>query len=316
MIAWLEQQRNVNAANPFFLWVHCWDPHTPYQPPADSAARFYSGDPKSRDLPQLRDHPSIRKHKWLKDVTDPDYPQAMYRAEIHEMDRQIGRLLDYLDETGLRHSTGIVVVGDHGENLGEHDQFFNHYFIFEQTLRVPLIMRFQGYPRGLRVEQQVCQLDIVPTIAKIYGLTLGHELQGLSLLRTLEGQPDPALAKRVVFVHEHGKNRQIAVRDHDYKIVYTIETTDRPPLLARRGDVWLFDLARDPGERHNLAADHPELVKKYRPFIRPWMALGLQRGDEAKPLTDPQRDHLRSLGYLDEQEDNTPAERKKGPDGK
>lgn len=302
-VAWLGE----HGARPFFMWVHYFDPHAPYQPPAEVAAQFYTTDPDAGAGPDLRQlHPSIRKHAWLAGVRDLAFPRVMYQAEIHETDAHLGRLLEQLDALGLQRSTGVVVVGDHGENLGEHEMYFNHYFVFEPALRVPLIVRMPGFPPGVRVAPRVGHLDIVPTLAELYGLTIHHRLGGVSLAASLRGQRSPALDERSVFVHEHGKNRQVAVRDGRFKIVYTIDdiTADRPPLRAAPGEVWVFDLESDPGELRNVAAEHADLVERHRARVRPWFELGVQNETEqpAAPLDERQRQSLKGLGYIDEDE--------------
>lgn len=321
-IEWLDA--NGGGDKPFFIWVHYWDAHAPYSPPKDVLAEFYKGNPKQPGKPLIRnEYPSMKKSAWLTGVTDPEYPQALYKAEVRFMDTNIGRLLAYLDKKGLTDKTGVVLVGDHGENLGEHEMYFNHYFTFESSLRVPFILRMPGMPAGVKVEAQVTQIDIAPTVAELYGVDLHNNLRGVSLVKSLKGDSDVALAERKVLVHEHGNNRQIVIREGDFKVIYSITPfKTHPPLNVEAGEIWVYDLAKDPTESTNVASAHPELVEKYRGYVKKWFDLkgtGSAGDDDDEESLDPQRrEALKGLGYVDDEEepDETPAKGKGKPSGK
>lgn len=314
-IEWLEQ----NSDQPFFIWVHYWDPHAPYSPPKELIPKFYQGNPKEKGKPMIRDvYPSMKKSGWLVGVTDPEYPMALYRAEVNYCDTHIGRLLDYLDKKNLTNRTGIVLVGDHGENLGEHEMYFNHYFTFESSLLIPYIMRFPDFPANVKVSARVTQLDIAPTIAELYGLDLNNNLRGVSLVKSLKGQPNEALDARRIMVHEHGNNRQIVIRDGEIKIIYTITPfRTHPPLHVDAGEIWVYDLAKDPEEKNNIAREHPQLVDKYKPYVQRWFDLkgtGSAGGDDDAPRRiSPEREQaLKAMGYMEDEDDDAPPARSKG----
>lgn len=308
-----------NETEPFFIWVHYWDPHAPYAPPKNLLSKYYQGNPKAPGKEEIRKHPSIQKSKWLTGVTDLEYPMALYKAEVNYTDLHIGRLLKYLDEKGLAETTGIVLVGDHGENLGEHEMYFNHYFTFEPSLRVPFIMRMPGLKPGVKVSERVTQLDIAPTIAELYGIEFKNPLRGVSLASAMKGEKDAALSSRQVFVHEHGNNRQIVIRDGDIKVIYSITPfKTHPPLHVEAGEVWVYDLSRDPTESKNLAEIRSDLVEKYRPYVQKWFDLkgtgSMSEDEDARPnLTPAQKKALEGLGYMDdpdEEEDEAPVKGK------
>lgn len=142
--AWLEQHH----AEPFFLFVHYFDPHAPYRAPEEFAERF-SGDP--------------------------------YAAEIAYTDDQLGLLLEKLSALGHYDDTLIVITSDHGESLGEHDEETHSFFIYQSTAHVPLIMRVPGQAAGVRIAEPVSIIDIAPTILAISDMEVPARMQGIDL---------------------------------------------------------------------------------------------------------------------------------------
>jgi arylsulfatase A-like enzyme/Flp pilus assembly protein TadD len=143
-IAWLEE--NYKAR--FFLWVHYYDPHAPYDPP-EPFKRLYAKDP--------------------------------YSGEIAYMDQEVGRLLDWIGQHGLGSRTLVLAIGDHGEGLGEHGEKYHGIFLYDSTLHVPFIMAGPGVPAGEVVRRQVRSIDLMPTVMGFLHLSSGPDTQGVSL---------------------------------------------------------------------------------------------------------------------------------------
>ncbi len=293
---WLEEPADA----PFFLWVHYFDPHGLYQPPPDVAAEFYQGDRESGDRPKIAEHEFFSRKKfprrlikWLGDTRDPDYPRAMYAAEIHTVDRQLGRLLAGLEQAGLAQDTVVVVVADHGESLGEHGIYYGHDGIYEQQLKIPLIIHVPGLA-ATRSDALVTTLDLAPSIGELTGIRLRRESSGLSLVPLLRGEDDPAFAARRRFVHQHAKNHAVALREDGWKLIWPIYKRD--PVLPNQPE--LYHLREDPDELVNLAAAQPERVRAMREQLRPWIELGRVKRGDAPALDEAALEHLRALGYL------------------
>jgi len=151
-IDWLE----THGDRPFFLFLHYYDPHMPYEPPEPFATEM-RGDP--------------------------------YAGEIAYADASIGRVLDRLRQLGIYDSTLIVVTGDHGEMLGEHGEETHTYFVYEGAVRVPLVIRLPGQSVARRVTQPVGLVDITPTVAGLLDVRLPDEVQGRDLSPLLRGEP-------------------------------------------------------------------------------------------------------------------------------
>src|SRR5258708_4039235 len=144
------------SGQPFFAWVHLYDPHDPYDPPEPFRSAF------------------------------ADRP---YDGEIAFDDEVIGRLLDRLDALDVRHSTIVAVVGDHGESLGEHEEATHSPFVDEATLRVPLIIAFRGrLPSGRRVAPLVRTVDVAPTLLALAGRPPLAGIDGETLALLIEGR--------------------------------------------------------------------------------------------------------------------------------
>jgi arylsulfatase len=157
----------------FFTWVHLFDPHGPYSPPSPWDTAYYSGDPRDSSHTSMADTKGIADYlkPSLDGITDADWVGAQYAGEVSSVDEQIGRLLEWLDDTGLVDNTLVIVVGDHGESLGENDVWFNHGGdLDESAIRVPMMMRYPGrIDPGMVVDAPVGVVDIAPTVRAFFG---------------------------------------------------------------------------------------------------------------------------------------------------
>ncbi|NUQ01583.1 MAG: sulfatase, partial [Armatimonadetes bacterium] len=155
-----ELERLAGGEQPFFLFLRHMDPHSPYLPPAPFDKMFYSKDSTDPNLPDTM--APVREFKPFADylmswmppgVRDIEYANCAYDSAVAYMDSCIQRIFTRLDELGLRDNTIVVINGDHGETLDEHDCWFDHHGLYEPTLTVPLIIRYPGHvPAGQRVD--------------------------------------------------------------------------------------------------------------------------------------------------------------------
>jgi len=292
------------AQAPFFAWVHYWNPHTMYDPPAEDFERFYTGDPTQGTGPQIASEPFFQQAtdfgigaqlaRWLGAVRDPAWGRAKYTGELHYTDRQVGRLLSALTSHGLAEDTVIVIAADHGESLGEHGIFYAHVGVYEEVLRVPLMIHTPG-EAPVRSAVPVWTLDIAPTIAELLATPLAHEPAGLSLVSALRGEPDAALLERDRFIHHHGGDRAIAIRDGRWKMIWPVGTDDR----VLGATVELFDLEEDPAERNDLSAARPEVVARLRAAIQPWLDGVSHAAPPSRRVTPEIREQLEAMGYVE-----------------
>jgi arylsulfatase A-like enzyme len=288
------------AAEPFFLWVHYFDPHTIYDPPAEIARQYYSGQREAGEGPRIADKwyfqargaKSLRR--WLGDTRDPAFGPAMYAAEIHYMDREIGRLLAGIAELGAEDRTVVIVVADHGESLGEHEIYYDHAGLYEQILRIPLIMHVPGMAPS-QIDATVSTLDLVPTISELMGIRMQHATSGMSLLRLLKGGEDRAFSSRPL-IHQNAHNHAVAVRHDGWKLIWPINR--QHAVLPSQPQ--LFDLSSDRGELNDLAASDTDRVARLRLLLEPWIQLGVVKRGRPAHLDDAALEQLQALGYVDD----------------
>jgi choline-sulfatase len=254
-LAWLGEK----SEKPFFAWVHLYDAHAPYTPPEPFRTR-YAGSP--------------------------------YDGEIAEVDAQVGRLLAELDSKGLAANTVVAVVGDHGEELGEHGELTHGLLVYEPSLHVPLILRAPGVlPAGWVVEAPVSLVDLAPTLAALLGhplpATPGRTLDGRDLSGNLRERREPAaedLYAESLYGTSFGWSPVFALRRGEMKYI----AAPRPEL---------YDLRHDPAESTNLEA---RLTGESHELATRLAALAGSSGEAAAPaeMDAEARSRLLSLGYL------------------
>ncbi len=294
---------------PFFAWVHFYDPHTPYSAPPPYPQHFYKGDPWSGDGPPIETDPAfalspVVSREQFTGLRDLSYPWEMYRAELRYTDDQIARLVARLKDEGLYDDTAIVIVADHGESFGEHDIYYSHFSLYDTNLVIPLVVRFPGFPVGVRSGATVTHLDLAPTLTAAFGISMdpvaASGFPGTSLLGALR-EDDSALQGRETFVHEHAYNNQVAVRRGPWKAIFRIVPSDYDIPEEQ-----LFHTDRDPGETRNLARRERDRLAEMRSVALRWIEQGAWTHSNEAPASEADRrafeenrERLRRLGYLD-----------------
>lgn len=290
-IEWLRDHRDER----FFLFVHYWEPHTPYLPPL-RYRKFY---PTDRDpfsgpdtMARARRQPiwGMFHDIWfdkLGPVRDADYISSLYDAEVLHADEGAGGLLQALSELGLDDETMVLVMGDHGESLTTHDIYFDHHGLYEETVRVPLIVRWPGHaPKGLRVQPMVTHADLLPTICEAANARKPDRLDGQSILGLMRGEHEPIRTE--VHACECTWQAKWCLRTQAHKLILSREP-DRHGMPMRE----LYDLAADPGETRNLAEQETELTEQLSRRLEEWIACSMAKAGRA---VDPLIEQGISLG--------------------
>ncbi len=256
-VAWLDERP---ADRPFFLWLHLFDPHDPYTPPEPYKS---------------------------------SYPDRPYEAEVAYTDSLVGSFREQLTERGLLDESLVVLTADHGEGLGDHNESFHGFFVYDSTVRVPLIVRAPfGDLGGTTVDQPVSHVDLVPTVLEALGRTAPDSIQGESLL--------PLMLGRSVEVE-----RQVYSESY-----YPLLHYGWAPLqaLRRAGHKYidaptpeLYDLTADGGEQTNAFRRDRELASDLAGRLEA-LREAIERGD-SEAARQPDIDEaalaqLEALGYL------------------
>ncbi|HKS76150.1 MAG TPA: sulfatase-like hydrolase/transferase [Terriglobales bacterium] len=259
-LAWLSQ----NHTNPFFVWVHLYDAHDPYDPPEPFKTKYKS---------------------------------QPYDGEIAYADSAVGKLLDTLREHNLYDGTLIALMADHGESLGAHGENTHGIFLYDETLHVPLVVKLPGNrDAGTRVETRAQLVDVTPTILQIAGIQAPKEIQGESLLKLL---PVPG-EKQAVIDRPAYSETDYPRRAFGWSSLRALRTGKY--LYVASPDRELYNQETDPAELHNLASDSKAVAQTLGSQLDAFREKTSQTLVElAKP--DPeQMKKLQALGYVASEE--------------
>ncbi len=250
-LAWLDQR----SQKPFLLWAHYFDPHAAYTPPSP-----------------------YREH----------YASNPYDGEIAYVDAELGRLLAGLERLGCRDNTIVVVIGDHGESLHQHDEATHGYLLYEETMRVPFILqcgdRLGG---GSERSERVSQVDLVPTVLALLGIDAPAGIDGVDLAR-------PNSEARVCYGETyHGK------MEYGWAALFSIYDDDLKYVHGPHPE--LYDLERDPQELTSLYEQQPDRAAELHERLAAWFDTELGSGavpSPSKQLSETEMARLASLGYV------------------
>ena len=244
--------------DPFFLWLHYFDPHNPYYAP-EAFRKKFKGSP--------------------------------YHAEVAYVDEQIGRLLEGLKRLSLDQDTVIVLTADHGEGLDDHGEPTHSYFVYDSTMRVPLILWAPDrLPGGNRISSLARTIDILPTVLELLGIPAPDELDGQSLLRMMKGAPDsqdrPAYGEATRFAATFNLPTLRYLSRGDWKYIHKTNPE-------------LYNVKEDPDELTNLANQHPDRVSQMRDELEALLTDQPNADTSAQAEIDSQiAAELIALGYV------------------
>ena len=288
----LDALRNLHGSgDPFFLFVHYFDPHYDFlRHPEIGFAPVSAG--------RLRGDETIQQIRQLESPTEEelDFLLALYDEEIRFTDDGIGRLLGELDRLGLTDETIVVFTADHGEEFWEHGRVGHGRTLYQELVHVPLVIRAPGGARGRVVARPVTNVAVAPTVLDLLGLPTDVAFQAASLapeIRPTERADEIGEAEFPVFAE---------VEYDRFARFYSI-VGNRFKLIQNRNDetVVLHDLAEDPGETTDVAAEHPDVVERMRTMMGHLVSALERRPVAARdgPMTEEREKLLRGLGYVD-----------------
>lgn len=255
LLPWLREHLDA----PFFAWIHYWDAHHPHIPP-------------------------------------PPYNQLfrhdLYQGEIAFVDANLGTIIRELERAGVWDRTVVVVVGDHGEGRGEHNEESHSMLAYNTTLQVPLLIRVPGQPGGVRISERVGTVDISPTVSELLDVGGDPAFQGRSLTG-LMGIGDGPTEPRTYYAEtlsprlSYGWGELRAIYDGPYKYIHGPEPE-------------LFNLDQDPGERQNLLSTEPDRAGRLLDDLKGFLAHYSDQGaaSATAEVDTETRQRLAALGYI------------------
>jgi arylsulfatase A-like enzyme len=298
-----EQWLEANADAPFFLWLHTYEPHTPYRRQLYTAGMERGVLEPTFEVAAAAVAGAGGSGSRLGE-TELAFIRALYDGGVTVSDQYIGRLLDTLDRLGLDDDTLIVVTSDHGEDLGERSppRPGNHgHALWDELLLVPLIVfdPTREYPVR-RVPFQVRLIDVMPTLLDILGAPFSEPMHASSLLPLMLGEESSGRPAWSVIDPQpkSGRSQQFAIRSETHKLILT------PALDENEDDsIALYDLANDPQESRNIADSAPATAQALRASLAEVRAERSLRGDpdyrSKRAIPPPVKRRLRALGYIE-----------------
>lgn len=251
----------VNHKKRFFSWIHFFDPHQPYRPPDEYI-------PKG----------------WEKD------PLKLYDGEIEFVDKYVGKIIEDLKTAGILNKTLVIIVGDHGEAFGEHQEHGHSIFCYNENLKVPLVFFNEDIFENSLIKSRVNLVDIMPTILDFLGMAVPGDVQGKSFLTMLQGEEEKE--ERTFYVESmYGKEEMnwaplTGIIDGNYKYISIPEPE-------------LYDLGNDKSERDNIFRKKINVARKYDKKLKDIILKYSDVGEKSKrKLSDEDIKHLKSLGYI------------------
>jgi arylsulfatase A-like enzyme len=272
-VALPELDRLAAKREPFLLFLRHMDPHAPYLPPAPFERMFYHGNELDRKNKSMQGVMAFKPFRdffasWMPPgITDKDYVIAQYDGAIAYMDAAIQRIFTALEARGLAENTIVVVNGDHGETLYDHECYFDHHGLYEPTLVVPLIIRYPGrLPAGRRVRGYNQHKDLAPTLLDLAGIERDDiAFDGRSLLPMVRGEVASHASE--FYITECTWMRKHGWRTPQWKLILALE-----PDFHFKPPVELYNLVEDPQENHNLADSQPQVVAALQERMEAWIA--------------------------------------------
>jgi len=282
-LTWLDELPDANR--PFFLFLHYFDAHEPYDPPEPYRSRFAPHE----------------------DATEQGTLNSAYDASIAYQDFEMGRFLDGLEDRGLSENSIVVVLGDHGQGLMEHGIEYHGRTIYEEQVRVPLVIRWPGrILPGHQVDSPVALLDLMPTLFDLLSLeSPGNDWRGQTLTSISHNKIEFHPSDRPVFLFRRhyapapksaqSTNMQsvagelYGIRRGRWKYIYGREEKRRE----------LYDLDVDPNESHNRVSAEPRKTAELHAELEEWISSRRDTSDAAGELSNLDRARLQALGYTD-----------------
>lgn len=255
---WLDK----NASDQIFCWLHFFDPHLPYDPPSPFKEEFL------------------------------DSP---YDGEIAYMDYYVGKTIEKLREKDILDKTLVILVGDHGEAFGEKEVAGHGVFLYDVTMKVPLIFYAENhFPPGKAVKARVRLIDLMPSILDMLNIPMNKEIQGISLLPYIEGRRKENLSSYVETYYpkeNYGWSELIGLIDGDWKYIQAPKEE-------------LYNLKKDPEEKINVFQRERKVASEKKDKLKEMMkSYSSEISTEKREMTAEEKERLRSLGYVDLAED-------------
>lgn len=285
---------NRRPPRPFFLFVHYFDAHDPYDPPAPFAPNGY--DPELGYIMKNGLVERVLKEGVPLTAAESARLKAGYDGEISFMDHHFGLLMQRLEEEGVMSNALVAVTSDHGESFGEHGLIFHGHELYDHLTRAVLLLSGKGVPRGMTAKLPVAGVDLTPTLLDLAGIPGPAGMEGRSLAPVLEGgelEPRP-LFSEIFSGKSNFPDMEAFAETH-----FAVELEGWKLMMNEGGGSRLFDLRADPDETRDLSSSNPEEAAKLGDLLEGYLSLIKKGGEESdSEEEDEVLERLKGLGYV------------------
>lgn len=303
---WIEKQHASNR--PFFAMLNLNGAHMPYAPDTSVRLKFSPESYPPTRAARAREIVGMWKSlagELVLDDLDYQIMREYYEAEIHMVDRLVGRLVKRLVDLGIHDETLIIVTADHGENIGEHGRIDHLFSMHETTIHIPLVVRYPARFTAGRVDTDLAsQVDVMPTVLDVLGLANGDaDVITRSLANPEREAPAFVIAENdrpingIELMERKYPDFDTTTIDHRVRML----RTDRYKLIWRsNAAVELFDLESDPVEAHDVSDQIPDIRNELLAQLEEWMQSREVQDAASFDTTDPESlEQLKALGYIE-----------------
>lgn len=276
---------------PVFFWIHYFDPHLPYTPPAAYLSEADRANPRGREFSALE---SVRMGRFGAKKEDQEWVRNLYEAEVRFVDEEVGRLLTAIKQMGLYDDATIVLSSDHGEEFWDHGGFEHGHTMYRELLNVPLMIKRPGPVAAGRVDAPVGTEALAPTLLELCGLPYdAASMTSTSFLAYLDGKATPPAPTSVTSFGTLYFGTLEAVTGPEFKFIHAVDADSAK----------LFDRALDPMELNPLSPTaHSAAVDNARQILNQAHGLGgtaATKESDTVVLDANTEESLRSLGYIE-----------------
>jgi arylsulfatase A-like enzyme len=279
----------------FFLFLHVFDPHWPYNSPESHRERFA---PRPVDISALLD--LVKRGAPPRSDEDVRAMESLYDAEIAYTDGEVGRFLEELRKRGLYERSLIVLTADHGETFYEHGHWQHSRTLYDELLHVPLIVKFPGgEPKG-RASSIASHIDILPTVLAGLGLAERDDLRGVDL-RKLAGRETASrmAVSEYVWLLPEGIRARFSFRTREHRYVATLVAAGWDALSIEALEAEELYSTVDGLEERNLAVAEADVARRFRETLAGYLGeVRTRRKGDLRVLDEETERRLRSLGYV------------------
>jgi arylsulfatase A-like enzyme len=315
---WIEQHREA----PFFMYLHFFDPHSPFEPRRPWDAMWADASKRDEHLRQLEalrkvivnpfmsDRGMATRDEMMKAGIDPAvylaHDKDWYDGSIRGMDAELARLFGRLRALGLDRDIAVAFLADHGEEFQEHGRMWHGQSVYGEMMHVPLVVRWPaGLQAGRVIDEPVQLVDVMPTLLDLSGIEHPKGIQGQSLLPLLRPEAGGGWKKRPVILEkqpmggdEHPEaSEAYAIIDGNWKLIHNRVRHEGAPEFE------LYEFPKDRLDSRNVAGEHPDVVQRLAKALDGWHSMATAARlkpdtETTKSLSADELQRLRSLGYV------------------